>query len=81
MVDEPGRITLGSAGMAGDQQETAPPLCIGQRHQQPAVLRRQRVEPSGRKMRHAGIDDDRISRPVGAEGEAVCRDHRRLRPG
>ena len=65
---------------ARDQQERAGSVRVGQRHQQPAVALGQRVQPRQRQMRHAGIDDDGIGRPLRAVREAVRRDHIGLRP-
>lgn len=72
----PGRRALASRY----QHEPACPVRIGQRYEQPSARFVERVEPCQRQMRHAGIDDDGIRRPLGAEREAVRGHDMRLWP-
>jgi hypothetical protein len=79
-ADEPSGVMVRIALLPRNHQEGTPPLGVGQRNEQAAVFCRQRIEPDGRKMRHPGIDDDGVGRPVRAECKAVGRHDRRLWP-
>src|SRR5262249_60638150 len=75
------RLVATSTWCAATHKTTVPVVRIRRRDQPAAVLRRERGEPSQRKMRHSGIDDDRIGWLLGAKAETVRRDYARLRPG
>src|SRR5205814_3463241 len=79
-VHIPRGIMARLAAMPGNQQKTARPLRGRQRDEKTTVFRSERVDPRKSRMRHPGIDDDRIRRLIRAKGKAVCRNHHRLRP-
>jgi hypothetical protein len=64
----------------GDHHKATPPFGTRQRHQEAASLRGQRVEPDRRQVGHAGIDNDRVSRPVRTERKTVGGNDRCLGP-
>ena len=78
----PGRKTNRIArALARNHKERAPKVGVGERNEQPAPVRLQRIEPRERKMRDAGVDDDRVDRLLGSEAKAVPGDDSGLRPG
>ena len=76
----PRAVAIRVTALPGNHQEAAPPIGIGQRDEQAAVLRGQCIEPDRRKMAHPGIDDDGVGRAVGTERKPVGHYDRGLRP-
>ena len=60
MADKFGRIAPRLRSSARDEQKGAGPVATGERDQEAAVLGRKGIEPSERKVRNSGVNDDHI---------------------